>query len=440
VVWLDPPSDTGSRAASESPAASRPKTSSRLSRGQVVSLVVVIGLAAVIRLILLPAQGLRGDLDQFVLWVHGIALGGLPNAYDQNLSFPPVMVYVWAVLAAIQPAFQTVTDASDPGIRALMKLPASLADFCLALLVLYALRERLVWGLTAAIAILLHPAVIDVSAWWGQYESIYVLFALAAVVFALNGPDGLAAAALALAVMTKPQALPFLVPFAAWFWARGGLRGFGQATAIGLAVVVLVWLPFIPAGGPANYLRNLGEYQNDIFSVLSLRAWNVWWILQVVAAGGQFASDTTAVLGPITFRHIGYVLTGLLELVVFIAVLRDPRPRTLILGLAASTLTAFCFLTTMHERYAYGALVFLMLLLVERPIRALAIGFGIVFTLNLLAAVPPTPAIAELLPVDGALSLAGSVAMLAFTVLCLWLLRRPGPVTITSAAIERLPA
>ncbi len=133
------------------------------------------------------------------------------------------------------------------------------------------------------------------------------------------------------------------------------------------ASIVLVWLPFIPAGGPANYLRNLGEYQNDIFSVLSLRAWNVWWILQVVAAGGDFAKDTTAVLGPVTFRHIGYLVTGLLEAVVFLAVLRDPRPRTLILGLAASTLIAFCFLTTMHERYAYGALVFLMLLLVERP-------------------------------------------------------------------------
>ena len=61
----------------------------------------------------------------------------------------------------------------------------------------------------------------------------------------------------------------------------------------------------------------------------------------------------------------------------------------------------------MHERYAYGALIFLMLLLVERPVRALAIGFAIVFTLNLLAAVPPTPAIGELLPVDGALSVGG---------------------------------
>ena len=173
---------------------------------------------------------------------------------------------------------------------------------------------------------------------------------------------------------------------------------------------------------------------------MSLRAWNLWWLVQLVAGGGDFVSDHEPVLGPITFRASATSLTVLLEAVVFVAVLRDPRPRTSILGLAASTLIAFCFLTTMHERYAYGALVFLMLLLVERPIRALAIGFGIVFTLNLLAAVPPTPAIGELLPVDGALSVAGSVAMLGFTVLCLWLLRRPGPVTVTSPAIEPLPA
>ena len=47
----------------------------------------------------------------------------------------------------------------------------------------------------------------------------------------------------------------------------------------------------------------------------------------------------------------------------------------------------------MHERYAYGALVFLALLIPERRLRWLGVAFGIVFTLNLLAAVPPTPAI-----------------------------------------------
>jgi Gpi18-like mannosyltransferase len=393
-------------------------------------LVLVVGAAVaaalLVRLVLLPTPGLRGDLDQFVLWVHGIAVGGLGNAYDQNLSFPPVMAYVWGVLAAIQPAFRTATDASDPGIRALMKVPASLADIGLALLVLYALRDRLAWGVVAAVAILLHPAVIDVSAWWGQYESIYLLFALAALVFALNGHDGFAAAALALALMTKPQALPFLVPFAAWFWARGGPRGFAKAAAIGGGVIVLTWLPFLAAGGPAHYLHNLDQYQNDIFAVLSLRAWNLWWIVQVAGAGGGFVSDQTAVLGPLTLRDAGYALTALFELVVFVAVLRDPRPRTLILGLAASTLIAFCFLTTMHERYAYGALVFLMLLLVERRVRALAIGFGVVFTLNLLAAVPPTPEIGALLPVDGVLGVAGSIAMLALALLCLRLVAGSG--------------
>ena len=175
-----------------------------------------------------------------------------------------------------------------------MKLPASLADIGLALLALYALRDRLAWGVAAAIAILLIPAVFDISAWWGQYESIYLLFALAAVVFALEDRNPLAAAALALALMTKPQALPFLVPFAAWFWARGGPRGFVTAAAVGAGVIVLVWLPFIPAGGPANYLKNLGEYQGDIFAILSLRAWNLWWLVQEAFAGGQFVADDNA--------------------------------------------------------------------------------------------------------------------------------------------------
>ncbi len=108
----------------------------------IAALAIALVAGVVIRALLLPTEGLRDDLDQFVLWVHGIAVGGLGNAYDQNLSFPPVMAYIWWLLAAVQPAFQTVTDASDPAIRALMKLPASLADIGLALLALYALRDR----------------------------------------------------------------------------------------------------------------------------------------------------------------------------------------------------------------------------------------------------------------------------------------------------------
>ena len=186
----------------------------------------------------------------------------------------------------------------------------------------------------------------------------------------------------------------------------------------------MLWLPFIPAGGPANYLKNLGEYQGEIFNILSLRAWNLWWLVQSLFAGGGFVADDVAFLGPITLRHVGYVLTGLLEILVALAVLRDPRPRTLILGLAAATLVAFSFLTSMHERYAFGALVFLMLLIPETRVRWLGVAFGVVFTLNLLAAVPPTPEIGALLPVGGWLGI-GVASMLAmaaclFSARCRW--------------------
>ena len=342
------------------------------------------------------------------------------------MTFGPVMAYVWSLLAAVEPGFATATDASDVAIRSLMKIPASIADLGLAALVAVALREHRQWAVFGAVAILVHPAIAYVSAWWGQYESIFVLSALGAVVAAINGRNGVAAALVAVSLMTKPQAVPFLIPFAAWFWATGGWREVAKGAAIGLAVIVVLWLPFLAEGGPANYLGNLATYQNEIFNVLSLRAWNPWWILQEVAAGGDFVADDIAFLGPFTLRHVGYAVTGLLSMWIAWRIIRDPQPRTLILGLAASVLVFFTFMTQMHERYAYAAIVFLVLLLAEPRARWLWLALSVVFTVNLFAAVPATPGMAETLPVGGLLGILGSVAMLAITLVGLaWLRTRP---------------
>ena len=196
----------------------------RWSWRHVTALAAVILLGSLIRVALLPTTGLKGDIDQFVLWVHAIAVDGLGNLYDQNVTFPAVMAYIWGVLAILEPAFRTVTDSSDEAIRAIMKIPASLADIGIALLLVYAFRARPSWAVIAAAIVMLHPAIIDVSAWWGQYESIYLLSALAAVILAITGHNGFAAAAIAVCLMTKPQALPFILPFAAWFWSHGGWR------------------------------------------------------------------------------------------------------------------------------------------------------------------------------------------------------------------------
>ena len=388
------PNATGLPAASDSMAARG--EAERWSSREVAGLAGVVLAGVAVRAVLLPSDGYRPDLDQFVLWVHGIAVGGLAHAFDGKLAFPPVMVYVWAALAAVEPAFRTATDASDPAMRALMKVPASAADIGIALLVAYTFRERPRWAIAGAAVILFHPAMIDVSAWWGQYESIYILPALAAAILAIHGRNSWAAFAIAIAIMTKPQALPLLVPFAAWFWATSGWRGFVRVTGVVTAVVAVLWLPFIPAGGPAGYLAGVADYESRTFNLATAGAWNFWWLVQDVGAHGAGVPDDISIVGPLTFRVIGLALVGWLELVIARAVLRNPSPGTLSLALTASILVAFSFLTTMHERYAYGALVFVALSIKDPRLRVLSLGFGVVYTLNLMTQVPTVGASARI--------------------------------------------
>jgi Gpi18-like mannosyltransferase len=405
-------------------------------RADRIVLVSALVAGVLIRVWLLPLEGLRGDLDQFVGWVHHIATEGLGTLYGGTdagpVTFGPVMAYIWAFLALIEPAFATVTDASDPAIRAIMKMPATLADFGLAALVVYGLRERPGWAAIGAAAVLLHPVVFDVSAWWGQYESIFVLSGLGATIAAINGRNGLAAALVAVSLMTKPQAIPFVLPFAAWFWATGGIRELARAAAIGLAVIVVLWLPFIPHGGPAGYLETVQGYSTGVFAILSLRAWNPWWIVQELAAGGLFVNDNQAILGPLTFRQIGYVATASVAGLIALAIVRDPRPERLVVGLAASVMTFFTFMTQMHERYSYAAVLLVLVLFYERRIRLVWEVLGFVVMLNFFSAIPPNAAVGQVIPGHGPVTIIGSLVLTGCTLYLVHMATRREPTTSTA--------
>ncbi len=385
-------------------------------------LLVVFALGIVIRAVLIGVEGYRDDMDQFARWIAHIANDGLGQLYTDNpggpVTFGPVMGYVWWLLGIIQPAFASATDASDPTLNAWMKVPASVADLGMATAVLFALRSTPRWAIVGAAAILLAPAIIDVSAWWGQYESIYTLPALAGVVAASMRRNGVAAVLFAIALATKPQAIPLVIPFVAWCWASGGWRECLRVGLIGSATFGLLWLPFVPAGGPTAYLSNLRYYQDEIFPYLSLRAWNPWSLVQEAAAGGQFIPDDVPIVGPITVRVIGFLLTALVSIVVMVAVVRRPEPRTLVLATTTSVLVFFCLMTQMHERYSYAALVIPVLLLADVRIRWWWALLSVAVTLNLLAAIPPTQAIGELLSATGPLAIVGAITI---TGLWLWL-------------------
>ena len=374
---------------------------------------------------LLPQPGLVGDVDDFLAWARAIATNGLGQAYDERISFPPVLPWIWWLLGTVAPPFLNPAR-DDPMALAILKLPATLADLGMAAVVGWSLASRGYrgWAIAASVALLLVPATWYVSALWGQFESLYVLPMLVGWMLVTRGRAGWAAVAIAVGLMTKPQALPLVVPLAAFYLRRFGFAGSIRAGLVAAATAAVLWLPFLGAGGIARYAENLASYASQ-FAWLSLNAWNPWWILQVaVAAPGQFVSDAVPIAGPMTIHWVGVGLAGLLELAIFAWVWRRPSAMALAWGLAAASLAAFVGLTAMHERYAYAALVFLLLAWPDRLAISTWAVLAVTVTLNLVAAAPPSGGPGSLIPIGGALGIAGSVAMTAGLVATLWGLRR----------------
>jgi hypothetical protein len=380
-----------------------------LERRDWLALGAGIALALAVRAILLPQPGLAGDVDDFLAWVRAIGADGLGRAYDQPVSFPPVLPWLWWVLGSVAPGILNPSP-NDPAALALVKLPATLADLGIAAIVGYALRDRPGWAIAGALAVLLHPAIWYVSAWWAQFESLYVLPMLAGWLLVTRARPGWSAVAIAIGLMTKPQALPLAIPFAAYYLRRYGLGGSVRAIAVGVATAAVLWAPFVAAGGLGNYVRNLADY-SSLFAVLSLRAWNPWWILTDLVGSGGLIADDVPIVGPVTLRWVGGAIAALLELAVFAWVWRRPTATGLAWGLAAAALAAFIGLTAMHERYAYPALVFLILCWPNRLALWTWAVLGAAVALNLVAAVPPTGGPGSLVAVGGAVGIAGSLAM-----------------------------
>ena len=136
--------------------------------------------------------------------------------------------------------------------------------------------------------------------------------------------------------------------------------------------------------------------------------------------------DASPLLGPLNARQIGLGLAALGEVVVFLVIWHRPSPRRLALGLAAATLVSFSLMTTMHERYSFAALIFLVPLLPDRRILATWAALSIAITANMLLIVPPWAPIEIPTWIVGRVGVLGSGVILATTLTCLWLLTHDG--------------
>ncbi len=401
------------------------RPASRADRRVIGLLWAGLAAAILVRLLLMPNYILLGDLHQYARWAYHLATD-LPfgAAYRQDFSYMPVLVAVFGTLGRLVPAFLTAGDASDAAVRVVLKVPALLGELAIVAGLFTGLRQRPPLAIGAILAVLLVPAAWYLSAWWAQLDAVYVALCLWSAILAARDRRWAFAVLLGLAMMTKPQALFLAAPFAGYALGRWGVRRAVPVGIVAVAVAAATWLPFLPYGGVADYLHNLDYYQNGLFPILSVRAWNPWWLVQEALGHGEFVADSLPWLGPFTARHLGIAMTAVAEIIILAAVARRPTPERLYLGLATATLAAFCLMTSMHERYAYAALIFLAPFLNRRSIQVAWGILAVAISLNVFAGAPPDD-FGSILPVGGPLGIAGSVAMIvASGVVLLELLRR----------------
>ncbi|MDE2573411.1 MAG: phospholipid carrier-dependent glycosyltransferase [bacterium] len=336
---------------------------------EALPLLGILALGLVVRLLFLPSEGYKNDIDSFESWALTLYDHGVRAFYHSTsfVDYPPG--YLW-VLAAVGWIYH-VLHVSDGAagyyvLRDLIKLPGILADLgCAA--VIYSLALRFVpraGALGAAALFALNPATIYISAYWGQVDAVSALFALGALLATLRRRPLWAWTLLSIAVLVKPQALvlaPLIVVYDA---LQGGLLRrplrWIAGPALAVAIGYLIAAPFAPQPwNPIGTLAWLIErylHGTAVYPYSSINAFNIY------AVARSFWQPDAQTIGflPQSAWGIALVLAACAMIVWRYAQRRDDRS-FLEAGLLVS-LALFLFATRMHERYIYNGFAIALLL------------------------------------------------------------------------------
>jgi Gpi18-like mannosyltransferase len=300
--------------------------------------------------------GTSNDVETFVRWARLTQAHGVTRIYHgTGVDYGPLAVYLLGAAARVEAHLPGALRGGDGALIALIKLPAIVADVVAAALLAWALgrragKDRVLGGvaLIACAVYLFNPAVWYVTAYWGQTDSVYILFVLATVVALDRGavvPAWLAyTAGLAMKLLGVGLA-PLLV---VWTLARHGVRSLAAgvvSAAVAASVLLLPWLVTGRIGEAlhAAYLDLPTETPR-----VDVSAYNLWYLLFGGRVHEADSHSHLPLLG-IRYQTMGILVFALFVLVVLALVLR--RDGDVFLPAAILSLGQFVLLTQAHERY-----------------------------------------------------------------------------------------
>ncbi len=401
------------------------ETADRQRTHRLRSLLLLL-LALGLRLWLAPMRGHVHDVAQLKEWTRTAVTGNPLALYSQSTAnYPPLALLPLAGAGALYRLFSPEFDLSSPGLTALIKLPAVIADLLTAVLIYRLVRRETGHGRPALIWAGLYafnPAVWYTSAWWGQLEALHALCMVLSLAAAAGGRTGRAWGWLAAGVLVKPHAAIIAPVLLVAGWREGGWRallrgGLVAGTVLALVLAPLAWVGELPALW-AQLRASAGQQR-----FLTMNAHNLWYLLSLgrgsfAARGDSPIYDNQPLIGPFTGWQIGLGLLGAWCLLVVAVLWRRSRhglrPPDLYLAAAALALGLFVLPAESHERYLFPVLALLAPVLPgSRPTRWLFLGLSVTLFLNLLWVDPavPLPGFAEELGWGMPVALANTAAL-----------------------------
>jgi Gpi18-like mannosyltransferase len=406
--------------------------------------ILLIGLAIRAWIAATPGLGLEDDLRIFSSWSRNLADNGLARFYatQQFCDYPPLGVLVFYSVGKTANALGG-GHASEALLRAVLKIPACLADLGIALLIFVEARRWLGRraGTAAAALYFLNPVTLYDSAYWGQVDAIYTFFALLALVLVARRHWHWAGVAAAAGLLAKFQTIAFVPLLLFETYRLGGWRAIGGKIVAGVALAGVVTAPFALTNTLTDvlqrgYVNVVGQYKQ-----LSKGAFNTWSLIapadttdaappvvlaRIAAAGqAQIPADSSWLLA-LTWRRISLLAYALSVAIVLAIYSLRPGPIARYGSAALLGLAFFLFPTEMHERYAFPVLAFLALWAVSGEWRERIFFLAsAMLLLNLAFVLPP----GQLAPQIAAVSL------LVFGVILIALARGQA----TSARADALP-
>lgn len=305
-----------------------------------------------VRALLFPLPGAKGDLTTYAAWFNAASEHGIRVFYNVIWSdYPPFNVYLfWAFGSMARNLL-----LSGESLVYLIKLVPSLFDTATVFLIFTFVRKRFAFKASMVTAALyaFNPAVIFDSAIWGQFDAIYTFFLLLSLMLLLASKPKLSTVAFTLGLLTKPQSIALAPLILFLIFRKHSWRTFLTSLLVAAATVFVVILPF-EWSNPVSFLLKVYGGAYGGYAYTTVNAFNVW------AFGGMWVPETPVL------SIIGWVMFGTLtvSILYFLHKRLDWSGELLILFSAFMLFFGFFMLPTrIHERYLFPALSVLALML-----------------------------------------------------------------------------